>query len=434
MNKGFTTFQAVVLGVFVVFLIGGVAALALFKGGGAAKLPTVVIWGTLPTQPMNEIAQTDAVKGAGVTYQYVQKNVATFESDFVEALASGNSPDLVIFPHDLLFKQKNKLLLVPFSVYSERTFKDTFAQGGEVFLGQGGFYGFPYYIDPLVMYFNRSMLSSKGVARPPQFWDEFLTLAPKFNEKTDAGSIKRTIVALGETVNVANFKDVLSALMLQAGTPITSIDVDKKLTSFLSFRTSGGDSPVEASLRFYTEFSNPAKSTFSWNKSLLNSRDAFVAENLATYFGYAGELQGLRARNPNLNFDVAPLPQIRNGGSRLTFGHMYALVIPKNAKNAQAALTVAQVLTGEAAMTEYAKQFVMPPARRSLLASPISDPYVSVFYNGAIMARAWVDPSRDETSSVFAEMIDAIISGKDRLGDAIDRADREFQAIIKKYD
>ena len=55
-------------------------------------------------------------------------------------------------------------------------------------------------------------------------------------------------------------------------------------------------------LKFYTDFADPLKDVYSWNKSFSNSRDAFSAENLVFYLGYASELQSLINKNPNQNF------------------------------------------------------------------------------------------------------------------------------------
>ena len=107
-------------------------------------------------------------------------------------------------------------------------------------------------------------------------------------------------------------------------------------------RTAGGIPP----LRFYTEFSNPSKTVYSWNRSLPSSRDMFARGGLAVYFGYGGEITGLREKNPHLNFDIAPVPQIRDRRTQKTFGRMTALAVAKNSSNVETAFAVAYALTG----------------------------------------------------------------------------------------
>src|SRR3989344_680483 len=433
-TNGMNTFQTIVLGIFVFFLLAGIAAFALFRGGGAGALPTVLIWGTLPNQTMLQFSQDEGLQKAGVKFEYVQKYSDTFENDFVEALASGKSPDLVIFPHDLLLKHQNKLAVIPLKNLSERQFKDSFIEGGEVFFTSKGALGFPILVDPLVMYWNRSMFSDKGIGLPPKNWDEFFTIAPKFNQKNKAGNLNKTIVALGETLNIANFKDILSALIIQAGSPIVALGADGKISSVFN-QSQGFENPrAEAALRFYTEFSNPVKPIFSWNKSLPNSKDAFLAEELATYFGFGSELASLRSMNPNLNFDVATLPQIRDGATKTTYGKIYGLVIPKSSQKISAAFTVASQISSTQSLKNLSELANLPPSRRDLLSVLPESSYQSVFYQSAIMTKAWSDPSPTETDLVFRDMFESVTSGKTRLNEAINRADKELESLLKNLE
>jgi ABC-type glycerol-3-phosphate transport system substrate-binding protein len=425
------TFQTIVLGAFIVFLLLGVGAFALFRGSNSNTLPTLVVWGTFPEEAMTIFSNSATLKAAGVTLQYVEKDGTTFESEFVDALASGRSPDLVILPESLLLKEENKLLPIPSASLSERDFKDTFIDGAEIFWTPQGAIGLPFAVDPLVMYWNRSMFSSKALSTPPKHWDEFFTLAPKFNEKDDAGNIKKTIVALGDTINITNFKELLSGMILQAGDPITAPDQQGNLKTVLSDTLGMSSPPAEAALRFYTEFSNPVNAAYSWNKSLPGSSDAFIGEELATYFGFASELKNIRSKNPNLDFDVTVLPQIRDSKTRLTYGKLYALVIPKQGKNTTAAVTAVLRMASSDILRELENEIGLPPVRRDLLSTPPSDPYSSVFYASAIMAKSWKDPSPEDTTAIFKEMVESIISGKDRISGALNRANSELGLLIR---
>lgn len=429
-----TPFQAIVIGAFVVAILGGVASLALFRGG-SQNLPNLTMWGTIPASIMTEFLGQKSFEDAGIKISYVQKNPSTFEEDFVEALASGLAPDLVIMPHDLIYKQRNKLLVIPFDSISERVFKDTFVESGEIFLTEGGMLGLPFTLDPLVMYWNRSMFSSKAISTPPKFWDEFFTLAPKFNERNAAGNLNKTVVSLGESVNITNFKEILSVLIMQAGNPIVSFDQGRvRYNSLLNERFNLSERPAEASIRFYTEFSNPVKPTFSWNKSLLDSRDAFVSEELGTYFGFSSELPTLRKLNPNLNFDVTTLPQVRDGEIKMTYAKVNALVIPRSARNASAGAIAAQALVSANSIESLSLLTGLPPVRRDLLSTLPTEASQNVFYRSAVMSRTWLDPSSEETDTVFSNLVENVNSGRLRVSQAVDRADSELQSVISNYE
>jgi len=79
---------------------------------------------------------------------------------------------------------------------------------------------------------------------------------------------------------------------------------------------------------------------------LRNSRDAFIAEDVAMYIGYAGEMQTLQAQNPNLNFNVTLLPQTRDARLQLTTARMTGLAISKQSQNVPSAYNLVRLLTG----------------------------------------------------------------------------------------
>ncbi len=60
---------------------------------------------------------------------------------------------------------------------------------------------------------------------------------------------------------------------------------------------------------FYTRFARPDNTLYSWNRSFSSDRDRFVSGDLALYFGYGSEGKELERLNPNLNFDIAEVPQ-----------------------------------------------------------------------------------------------------------------------------
>ncbi|MCD5396682.1 MAG: hypothetical protein LRZ98_00730 [Candidatus Pacebacteria bacterium] len=53
-----------------------------------------------------------------------------------------------------------------------------------------------------------------------------------------------------------------------------------------------------------------------------NSRDVFLSGKLATYFGFSSELRGLRLKNPNLNFDIAMVPNPKKKEKKQVFARV----------------------------------------------------------------------------------------------------------------
>ena len=433
-----TVFQAVVLSVFGALALGAVGIFAfLTSTGGGNQIGVVRMWGTLDGSAISSVLKTLAdedTRLGQVTYE--QKDSATYESDLANALASGTGPDIFLMRENATEIDGGKAMIIPLSALSARDFETTFADASSVYMTENGALAVPFMIDPLVLYWNRDMLAAAGYSQAPQYWDEFYDIANKVSARDDSNSITRSAVALGEYENVDNAKEILSALIMQAGGAITAEDNQGKIFSALGGRGSGTSTPqlsTESALRFYTEFSNPSKSDYSWNRSLPTASDSFSAGNLALYAGLASEATQILKKNPNLQYGIATFPQVRGQqAGKLRFvdsGHMYALAISKNSKNPQGALTVAFLLAGVSTEGALSDVLQLAPARRDLLGKKTPDTS-GLFKSQAIITRFWKDPDPDKTGDIFRDMIEGVTSGALRLSEAVGRADQQMGALL----
>ncbi|OGG47270.1 hypothetical protein A2671_01885 [Candidatus Kaiserbacteria bacterium RIFCSPHIGHO2_01_FULL_49_13] len=428
------TFNIVVLGVFIFLAVAGVLVFSGFGGFGrnSNQIGRVVVWGTLQSPIMESLftsIRDERDDFSGVSY--VEKDPRTYDRDLVEAIAAGKGPDLFLLEQDHILSLQDKVLRIPYANFSERAFKDSFIEEGELYLGAEGSIGLPFTVDPLVMYWNRDIFAATGIANPPKFWDEFLTLAPKLTKRTAANTIERSAAPLGEYSNNPSAKALLATLFMQAGTPIVAPTDDGVLHSVLDDRLNLPLPPAEAVLNFFTEFSNPSKAAYSWNRALPNARDMFTAGDLALYFGFASELPQIRNANVNLNFDVAQLPQVRDAKSAAVYGRMNALSIPKGALNVQGAANAALVLTSVDTLQKLGEVAVLPPVSRALLQTPPSESYKNVFYLSALIARAWFDPNAERTDAIFKTLVEDVTSGRARLSDAVANASRDLENLLQ---
>ena len=312
----------------------------------------------------------------------------------------------------------------------ERDFGNSFVEEGELFLTKEGVYGLPLAVDPLVLYYNRDLLSAAGEARPIAYWDEVYPMALKLTKKDPAGNLAQSVIALGETRNIPNFKEILSLLLLQAGTPVTE-SINANLRSALSNNYGLPVAPGESALDFYTQFSNPAKAYYSWNRILPSAETHFASGDAVYYLGFASELSALRNKNPNLNLGIAPVPQSRVSGKKLTFGRLYAVSITRGTRNASAALRAALILVSRDISEPLSKSLGLPPARRDILSGRQSDSALSVFYESALQARGWLAPENFSTGNIFGEMVNAVTSGRARTSEALGAASRSLDNLIK---
>ncbi len=266
---------------------------------------------------------------------------------------------------------------------------------------------------------------------PPKYWKDLFEYTPKLTTKNEALQIIKSGVALGEFQNVDNAKEILVAMNLQLNNPIIEAGPNKSYKSVLSKSSDVSSQPAIQSLNFFNEFSDPVKNVYSWNKSRPDSQAAFIAGDLAIYFGLASELKNIQQKNPNLNFDVASIPQVEELTNNVTYADVYALAIPKNSPNAQIALSVAANLANGTNTLALAASSNFVPIRRDLL-SGTQGKFISVFYDSALHARSWIDPSDEGTTKVFSEMVESVISGLSNSADAVEVANSGLGKLVPR--
>jgi len=421
--------------ILAVFIISAVFGLLVFSGtipiGNKSKTAggqgTVVLWGTVQSSAVTPILEEFNGVNKTFSVEYVQKQEETFNQDLLEALASGTGPDMFFLPQDLVFSYSNKIFTIPYQSYPQATFKNTFVGAGEVFMTGNGILAFPIALDPMVMYYNRSHLDASNILFPPIYWDEFSGLVPKLTEKDSANKIIKSTVALGQFANINYAKDLLAMMFMQTGNPIIS---EKDGTRISVLDKSNSQYNLGAVLQFFTDFANPTKDVYSWNRSLPASRDFFSADNLSYYFGYASEFQSLVNANPNQNFLVAPMPQIRGGNIKLTSANVLGIAISSSSKNLNTALLASSLMATGPFASKFGPSLGMVPVRRDLLVTVPTDAYSPTFYASALFARGWMDPSDSVTDDIFRGMVERVLSGTMSYTDAVRDASSKLDLLL----
>jgi len=430
-------FQMIIFGVFAFFIIVAVFVFAGLSGGTTDRsIGNVSMWGTFDQDLMDgylRILNDEDPQAGNIDYDEIPAD--TFQSELVEALANGDGPDLFILDQSNLLRHWDKVDVFSYDTISERQFMDTFIDESELFLSESGIKALPFSIDPIVLYWNRDIFAETGFASPPEYWDEIFLMAERITKRDKANNVERASIAFGEFDNVNHAKDIISALIMQAGGEIVGRLDDGTLYAGLSPEGfTDRVIPAQTALRFYTEFSNPVKSVYTWNRSLPNSLEAFAQGDLAMYIGYASEVRTIQSKNAHINFDVAPLPQIRSGEQKriLTFGKLYTLAVPKAANNMFGGKQMALFLSSTVPSQMFAEAVQTPSPRRDLLKAVPDDALEFTLRNAALISRAWLDPHAEESSKIYRRMIGDVTSGALRLSDTIQRANQELRLLINQ--
>lgn len=429
--------QTIILVVFGVFLV---VAVLLFAGllpsperntntFGASG--TVTIWGFIPERQLRPVFDNFALTYSSVQIDYVEKERDSFDEELVNALASGEGPDLVIISQENIFQHRDRFTVTSFESFNQRLFTDSFVQAGNLFLTPNGVRGYPLFTDPLVMYYNRTMLENEGIAAPPTTWEEVFALSSQLTEFDSDLRIEKSAVALGEYQNIRHAKDIIALLLLQLGNPLVSAQAEERYVAVLHDPFNAQRNADQTALTFFTEFSNSSNTVYSWNKSLPEDREMFTRGDLAIYFGFASEVLDIQRQNPNLNFDVATIPQRLDTDMLTTYADVYGISALRQSDNLGGALFVASTLANN---IDFAKQFsealYLPSARRQVLLEPESDYYMNLFNRASLQARSWLDPNASKTDGLFSIMVEDILSGREMIDAAAEELAQEMTVLL----
>ncbi|MFA6355288.1 MAG: extracellular solute-binding protein, partial [Candidatus Paceibacterota bacterium] len=334
---------------------------------------------------------------------------------------------------DMILKNSNFIYKIPYVNFPEKIFRSSYIDGADILLSNDGVIGYPLLVDPIVLYFNKDMLSNESILYPPTTWDELFNFSSRLTKKKNDGVINQSMIALGQYDNVNHARDILYTLLLESNNSIVSrTETGYKLV--IKDSLPNGVSPFEQIVNFFLEFSNPSNEAYSWNRSLPNSFDMFTSGKLAFYVGYASELFKIQSVNPNLSFDVTTIPQTKGTNIKRTYGEMSTLVVSKKSKNLTSAFGVASLINNPAFIKKLAVNTSLPSMNRALLNEKPSDPYLLTFFDGAIISRSWLDPDKEQTNSIFKELIENSLSNKLSVREAISKASNQLDLILRSYD
>lgn len=438
--KNASIFQILVMVFSGIFAVIALIMFSTYKGKGEEKIQPVTVWGIIERKQFDEftmrLQESDDTVNLLKHVTYIQKDLETFDDVFVEALALGTGPDLVILPHERILRQSNKLIPLSYDTYSERLFQDSFVEGADILRNENGIYGLPLTIDPLVMYWNRDMFNRNLITEVPKTWETVLKIAPELSSTDDTGKVFKSAIALGQFSNVDYAKEILTTLIKQAGGDVVEIkayddsdgNFDIEIIPSLKNKAGSMIPPAESALRFFGQFSDPTKEVYSWNRSLSTDSQRFLSGDLAMYFGKISEYEEFKKINPNLNFDVAVIPQ-KTGGKPVTYGDFMAISIVKNSKYVSDAFKTLVVITRPEIATILSEILDVPAARRDVLAKTQPLAHKNTFFSSAIWAKAFYDPYPQETNKIFGDMVQLYTSGQLDLQSSIATTDEKLEVL-----
>lgn len=465
-------------------IFGGVfilLALALISGCGCKQASVkqydlkLEVWGLFDDSDVfSEIFETYTKVNPNISkIEYRKFTPETYKKELLEALASGQGPDIFLISNTWLPGFLDKIYPAPMTVLNEQRFRNNFVDVVvDDFLYQGAVFAVPLTVDSLGLYYNKDLFNEAGLTAPPKNWEEFVEDCRKLSKVSTDGQILQSAVAMGTAYNINRSTDILGLLMLQNQTEM--VDLNSRQATFDRSVSRNGVSlsPGENSLKFYTQFARSGGSSpYSWNPQMHYSIDAFAAGKLAMMFNYSWHRDTLTAKAPKLNFEVAPVPQL-SGNPAVNYANYWGFAVAGNKKISSSG-TASQGLspvTDEIRVAEawkflnylttrpeqsisqaaaaagikntiaadfdpvkiYLKNTRKPSGRKDLVELQKIDPKIGVFAQQNLIAKSWYQADPESTEIILAEMIDKVNRGQAGVEEALRAAAAQVSQLMSR--
>lgn len=426
------------------YILAGLIVTAIFitvililknLGGGQIERVTLDVWGVFDSRSSFEKGfRNFQLQYPNITLRYQQFAYEDYEKALIDALAAGSGPDVIMVHNSWLPKHQDKLAPLPAQFEDDEKFSFTIRDLQDQFVdvvakdltANNQIYGLPLYVDTLALYYNKDMLNSAGITRPPQTWQEVNDNVIRLTRLDDFGNIVTSGLAMGTARNINRSTDILTALMIQSGVQMNDEN------GFASFSSAIRNANVgETALQYYTDFANPQKQTYAWNDSQHYSVDAFLEGRTAMILGYAHQMELLKAKAPRFNFGVSMMPQASLTDIK-NYANYWTLGVSNASENQEEAWKFVLSFTSKENITDYLNETQRPAARRDLIELQRTDPDLGLFAIQALSAKSWYQWDNVAIENIFADMIDNVNYRRLSIREALQRAESQVNVLKRK--
>ncbi len=382
------------------------------RGTGEQEF-SLKVWGVDDRQIFTELIRNYKVLRSGAKVEYTQFDPANYGSALLNALASGEGPDVLYVGNRDLPRSLNRLYPVNPAQFNLVKLRELFpAVVEQDFVSASGsqIFALPIYLDTLALIYNRDFFDNAGIVAPPSTWDQFQAVIPKLRDVSPNGQIVHAAAAIGgsgKTVDAG--EDLLALLMLQNGTRMTNDD----RTSASFAQQQGSVNPGASAFNFYLQFANPGSPYYTWNDGQPNSLESFIGGKTTMIFNYQSVIGEIKKKSPFLHFAVAPMPQPTGSQIFVNLPKYYGLAVSKQSKAPGWAWDFVIYLTTNPQIEKiYLDATGRPPALRGLIGEKLNDPNSGVFAKQALTARSWYEVDDAAVSRAMNDAITTVLSGQ----------------------
>lgn len=399
-----------------------------------------------------------------ITIKYRKLRYAEYEKELLEAMAEDRGPDIFSIHNTWIGKYQGRLEPLPEKIsmvypvekgtlkkeivpelkttktITVKELKDNFVDAvvsdvvvnikdPETGKSKESIIALPLSVDTLAVFYNKDLMNNAGIAKPPAYWNKDFQQAVKKLTKQDInGQIIQSGIGLGGGKNIERSSDILSVLMMQNGAVMQGqggqVQFDRIPAGFAKEQYN----PGIWALIFYTDFANPAKEVYTWNKDLPNSLEMFMSGRLAMFLGYSYHLPVIKSQAPKLKFGITKLPQVENTDISTNFANYWVEAVSKKSQYKDEAWDFIQFAAKEENAKSYLDKTKKPTALRSLIAEQLEDPEIGIFADQVLTAKSWYHGSDAiAAETILAELIDDAAKGINKIEVLIGNAANKVQ-------
>jgi multiple sugar transport system substrate-binding protein len=390
-----------------------------------------------------------------VKINYTKKNIADYETELAKSSAQGKNPSVFMINNYWLERYADKLepltgnvaYINEYNLLDYEKLQEIFPTNilQDAFYGDNEMYGLPVYSDSLALYYNKDLFQKAGIAQPPTTWDELKADVKKLTLLDRKNAIKQSGIALGNGKNINRSCDILSLLMMQGGgkiiDPQGKIDFNQKT----AVKTASGIQQLEpgpTAIQFYMEFSDPNKEIYAWNDTQDNSINDFADGKTAMMFSYNYQIPNLLTLKPDLNYGIAPVPQLPNS-TPIDISNVWMPVVSNQKSCAVSGTNPQDIDCGKIAwsflsfanqkenISEYLSATGKASARIDLINEQSQkNDKVSAFAKQATITRSY-NKFDDRIDSIFTNMLDEISANRNDWKAKADEAAAKIAGLKK---
>lgn len=343
-----------------------------------------------------------------VKVNFLKKAAENYELESLNLLSTGKI-DVWGIPYTWLAKQKNKLSSAPSSLSG--SYKTIYPESiAKQNILDGIYYGVPLSLDALVLFKNPELVSSarskstlldeqsEALSKSPDNWD-IIGEQSKIITSKSGSNVTISGLALGSP-NIDASSDILTILMLQNGTQMTNQD-NTQATFHTAINQFGGESfPGARALEYFAKFGQKNSPYFAFSDSLGDNVRAFSEGKVAYLIDYAKKEDEIKRINPDLNFEILPLPQVKETQNPVNLLSYETLTVPQTSKNQTLAWKLIEFLLEQNNYDYYYNQSGNYPALSYLIGNA-----QSVVEKSIAQSEYWYNPDPTQVDKIFKEAI-----------------------------